>query len=108
MIIASPDLFHSIDAVDSRHLDIHDRNVRAEALCQFNHTSAGLGILHLTGILEFFFDDEFQGIDHDSFIIRQHDLIHPSFPSLLSEDTGLLPFLDLSRHLKSSLHLRFA
>ena len=88
MIIGSADLFHGINSVDPRHLNIHHRNVRPEALRQFNHTSAGFGILYLTSILKLFFNDKFQGVYYNSLIIRQHDLIHLSFPSPSPEDTG--------------------
>ena len=102
VIIGPADLFHGVDAIDSGHLDIHDRNVRSEALRQFDDTPSGLGILHFTGILKFFLNNELQGIDHDSFIVCQHDLIHLLFPSPLPEDTGSLPCPDSCRHCGSS------
>ena len=80
MIIASPDLFHSIDAVGSRHLDIRGRNVRAEALCRFNHTSAGLGIRTSQVSLNSFSMMNFRGIDHDSFVIPGMILYIRLFP----------------------------
>ena len=102
VIIGPADLFHGIDAVDPRHLDIHDCNVRSEALRQFDDTPSGFGILHFTDILKFFLNNELQGIDHDSFIICQHDLIHLLFLSPLPEDTGSLPCPGSCHHCGSS------
>ena len=102
VIIGPADLFHGIDAVDPRHLDIHDCNVRSKALRQFDDTPSGFGILHFTDILKFFLNNELQGIDHDSFIICQHDLIHLLFLSPLPEDTGSLPCPGSCHHYGSS------
>ena len=102
VIIGPADLFHGIDAVDPRHLDIHDCNVRSKALRQFDDTPSGFGILHFTDILKFFLNNELQGIDHDSFIICQHDLIHLLFLSPLPEDTGSLPCPGSCHHCGSS------
>ena len=102
VIIGPADLFHGIDAVDPRHLDIHDCNVRSKTLRQFDDTPSGFGILHFTDILKFFLNNELQGIDHDSFIIRQHDLIHLLFLSPLPEDTGSLPCPGSCHHCGSS------
>ena len=85
-----------------RHLDIHDCNVRSKTLRQFDDTPSGFGILHFTDILKFFLNNELQGIDHDSFIIRQHDLIHLLFLSPLPEDTGSLPCPGSCHHCGSS------
>ena len=49
-----PDLTHRLNSVDTRHLDIHDRNIRAEVLRQFDHTSAGLGGFNHARITKFF------------------------------------------------------
>ena len=82
IVIRLPDLPHGLDAVDAGHLDIHDGDIRTIVFRQLDDASAGLGILDTALIAEFFFYDKFQGIDHNSFIIRQHDLIMAHVPLL--------------------------
>ena len=76
VLIGLADLLHGFNSIDTRHLNIHQRNVRAKALRKFNHTSSGLGRLHLTGLSETLFNDKFQRVNHDSLIVRDHDFIH--------------------------------
>ena len=62
---------------------------------------AGMRKVHIEGN-KFFLNNELQGIDHDSFIICQHDLIHLLFLSPLPEDTGSLPCPGSCHHCGSS------
>ncbi len=68
-LIEGTDLTQGIDSLDTRHLDVHDYDVRHKGLGNLNALTAGLGCLYLTGFSEIFGDDKLQGIQNDSLII---------------------------------------
>ena len=80
--IVTPDFLHRFDSVNSGHLDVHKCNVRSEMLSKLNHISSGFCRFNLACISKFFFYNEAKRIYHNSFIIRQHNLIH-GFPPFL-------------------------
>ena len=89
--IIPPDLFHGLNSVDARHLNIHKGNIRAEMLRQLNHISPGFGRFYLTAFLKFLFNDKPQGIDHNPLIIGQHNFIHGLPPLPLKAESKLRP-----------------
>ena len=89
-----PDLPHGLDSVDAGHLDVHNGDIRAEILRELNHASSRLGKLDAAQLAKLLLYDKFQRINHDSLIVRKHDLItaHLSSHSEAPQDASpLLP-----------------
>ena len=74
--IRPSDLSHRVDTVDTGHLNVHDRDIGPEALGKLDNAPARLCGRDLALRSEFLFNDESEGIDHDPFVIRQHDPVH--------------------------------
>jgi len=75
-------LAHGLEPVDAGHLDVHERDVRAEALGLLDGRAAGLGGGQLAPAGEIFLDQKAHGVEHDALVIRQQNSIHPGPPHM--------------------------
>ena len=86
--VVFPDLLHRLDSVDSGHLDIHKGDIRAEALRQLDDAASRLRGDNLAPIPEILPDDIGQGINDDSLVVCQHNLIHDFLLPPLPDKAG--------------------